>query len=139
MNTNWTSREAGMRNRSAEGRRRPATLASAAKFKWEGVILLALALGAPERGFGQLMPVPKVQWVSEYTHEEERSESGIYYHNDWDAILQTWVSEPATVQNLGAPQTREESGEDWHYGHSNFMENGEVTGVVTAGYSSWPN
>lgn len=42
-------------------------------------------------------------------------------------------------QNLGAPQTREESGEDWWFGHANYVQGNEIVGFITAGYAGWPN
>jgi len=43
------------------------------------------------------------------------------------------------VQNWSAPQTREESGEDWWFGHCNYYEGGINTGTLGAGYISHPN
>ncbi len=82
-----------------------------------------------------------VEWVSPYTHEDERSESGKYYSHYYDATIQRYRNEPLplSAQHYGDPQSRAESGEDWFYGHENIMIGGNFGGFITAGYSSWPN
>lgn len=87
----------------------------------------------------QTQPPPQVEWISPYTHEDERSESGVYYDFNWGGPATGWLATPAAVQNLGGAQSREESGEDWHFGHENYMVGSEVAGLITGGYSSWPN
>jgi hypothetical protein len=40
----------------------------------------------------------------------------------------------------GGPQTQEESGDEWWYGHSNSLDdNNNIDGYITAGYSSYIN
>jgi len=100
----------------------------------------------------QTQPPPRVEWISTYTHEDERSESGVYQDFVYnpcafetpppDPVCQgRWIVSPmpAAQQRLGEPQAKEDSGEEWFFGHSNFKENGVVTGVITAGYATWPN
>lgn len=84
----------------------------------------------------QTQPAQRVEWTSSYTHELNRSESGTYY--DWNFGTQ-WTATPQSVQNLGAPQPRTSTGEEWWFGHSNGLDNGVTVGVITAGHASWPN
>ena len=108
-------------------------------------VIRVLVLGAffwiaPLLVSGQ-QPPPRVEWSGDWTHNDERSESGLYHHFAWDNGLQRWtaVPMPAAQQQYGAEQEAEDSGEEWWFGHANYTEQGVVTGTVTAGYSSWPN
>lgn len=45
----------------------------------------------------QTQPAPGLQWVSDHTHEDDRSESGTYYSINWngsnvpEGVEQAWV------------------------------------------------
>ena len=88
-----------------------------------------------------VQPAPAVQWVSPYTHEDERSESGLYHSFAWDAQNERWSATPLPLgdQHYGEEQERGDSGEEWWFGHANYSEQGQVKGIITAGYGSWPN
>jgi len=97
----------------------------------------------------QVALAPEVDWISPYTFEDDRSESGIYFDIFFDPQAETspgvfepryrTVPLPPADQHYGDPQDREDSGEDWWYGHLNYMVNDALTGYVTTGYASWPN
>ncbi|MCC6938408.1 MAG: T9SS type A sorting domain-containing protein [Flavobacteriales bacterium] len=98
----------------------------------------------------QSQPPPAVDWISTETHDEYRSNSGTYYHLYYDpcAVLDLngncegrYRNDPLPLseQHYGEPQTREESGEDWWYGHNNIITNNSTVGYIAAGYTSAPN
>jgi hypothetical protein len=84
----------------------------------------------------QVQPAPAVDWRL-IEPEEERADGGTYYDITYDGTNS--VATPSAVQNLGAPQTAEESGEDWYYAHCNIKQGTDVVGILGVGYTQWPN
>lgn len=106
---------------------------------------------ASDRGFGTSsasaqQPPPAVQWISPYAYEDDVSASGTYYDWSWTLNFEyapglfgnRWVPTPQTPQPQGE-QEREDSGEEWFYGHCNAYEQGQQVGYFTTGYATWPN
>jgi hypothetical protein len=132
------NRQTSRRNKATEIGAESTTRAGSALC---GIALVALAMTHGVRGLAQppIQPAPGVQWVSDYTHEDDRSESGTYYAFNWNSSLQKWETTALIDQNHGEEQEREDSGEEWWFGHSNYVVADATVAYITAGYNSWPN
>lgn len=80
--------------------------------------------------------VPFIDWISDCVAPEHRSVSGTYFDFVYDNSI--WTATPMPMQDLGLDQARQDSGEDWFYGHANFLDASDP-GTVAAGYISHPN